>query len=363
MRLVPSIPSAILLLSAGSNAFVPASPLAIASSSPSVVTAPAAAAAASNKHKLSGGRGIAPAVSLSMGLSDDDTITCIANMNLPHEIGISDLSKLLLVSADASTIPTEEVGTSTVAASNSIVGQTTAALSLSLDLPRDPLILPDIDLNLPMPALSLGSDGGSLSIPPEVSEAINDFVAWAKPQIEALADYVAADLSNYWDQYVALLEARDSATIIGTGWGGLIFVLIVANTLARGRSEEKRLAAFEAAQAAKEEAEAKAAARKARVGGGAGGLFGKPAGSSGGGGGGGPSRLQKRLDRQAAIDKRRAEIEKKKRAARLEAKAKANRAAFDKKQKEKKKKEAARKRILKADFQKRKGLGKNKNRK
>ena len=34
--------------------------------------------------------------------------------------------------------------------------------------------------------------------------------------------------------YVAALEAKDTGAIVGTGWGGIIFLLITANTLARG---------------------------------------------------------------------------------------------------------------------------------
>ena len=35
-------------------------------------------------------------------------------------------------------------------------------------------------------------------------------------------------------RYLAALEAKDTGAIVGTGWGGIIFVLITANTLARG---------------------------------------------------------------------------------------------------------------------------------
>lgn len=108
-------------------------------------------------------------------------------------------------------------------------------------------------------------------------------------------------------------------------------------------SEERRLAKFEAEQAAKEAAEAAAAKAKK------GGLFG--AAKSG------PSRLQMRQEKEAKAAARKKELEQKKFATALEKRAKENKAAFDKKQKEKKKKEAQRRRVLKTDFQQRKGLG------
>jgi len=318
MRLALSLVAA-AILAGGARAFVPSNRITPVSTS-------------IRKNNYGNRNNKMSSTSTSMGLSDD----IIGNVNL------------------------NEIGT----AAKSIL-ETTPTTLASLDagsMSQEPLILPDISL----PTLSIGEglSMGDLSIPPEVNDAINDFIAWAQPQIEALADYVVADLSEYWDQYVAALEARDSATIVGTGWGGLILVLILANTAARGGSEDKRLAAFEAAQAAKEEEEARLALKKKSFGGGGrgGGLgaFGKSAASSSSGG---PSRLQQRLDKQAAAAKRRAEVEAKKREARLVAKAKANKAAFDKKQKEKKRKEEARKKILKADFKKRQGLGKNRTRK
>lgn len=109
-------------------------------------------------------------------------------------------------------------------------------------------------------------------------------------------------------------------------------------------SEERRLAKFEAEQAAKEAA-AEAAAAKAKKGG----LFGAAKA--------GPSRLQMKLEKEAKTAARKRELEQKKFAAALEKRAKENKAAFDKKQKEKKKKEAQRRRVLKTDFQQRKGLG------
>ena len=109
-------------------------------------------------------------------------------------------------------------------------------------------------------------------------------------------------------------------------------------------SEERRLAKFEAEQAAKEAA-AEAAASKAKKGG----LFGAAKA--------GPSRLQMRQEKEAKAAARKKELEQKKFASALEKRAKENKAAFDKKQKEKKKKEAQRRRVLKTDFQQRKGLG------
>lgn len=109
-------------------------------------------------------------------------------------------------------------------------------------------------------------------------------------------------------------------------------------------SEERRLAKFEAEQAAKEAA-AEAAASKAKKGG----LFGAAKA--------GPSRLQMRQEKEAKAAARKKELEQKKFASALKKRAKENKAAFDKKQKEKKKKEAQRRRVLKTDFQQRKGLG------
>ena len=111
------------------------------------------------------------------------------------------------------------------------------------------------------------------------------------------------------------------------------------------RSEERRLAKFEAEQAAKEAAAVAAAAKAKKSG-----LFGAA--------NAGPSRLQMRQEKEAKAAARKKELEQKKFASALEKRAKENKAAFEKKQKEKKKKEAQRRRVLTADFQKRKGLGK-----
>ena len=111
-------------------------------------------------------------------------------------------------------------------------------------------------------------------------------------------------------------------------------------------SEERRLAKFEAEQAAKQAA-AEAAAAKAKKGG----LFGAAKGLQMKG-------LRMTQEKAAASATRKKELEQKKFAAALEKRAKDNKAAFSKKQQEKKKKEAQRRRILTTDFQKRKGLGK-----
>ena len=109
-------------------------------------------------------------------------------------------------------------------------------------------------------------------------------------------------------------------------------------------SEERRLAKFEAEQAAKEAAAAKATAKPKT-----GGLFGAAKAGS--------NRLQMKQEKEAKAAARKKELEQKKFAARLQKRAKENKAAFEKKQKEKKRKEAQRRNILKSDFQKRNQLG------
>ena len=86
----------------------------------------------------------------------------------------------------------------------------------------------------------------------DIEPALQSLLDKVSPQVQALLNYVAAELNTSWAAYVAKLTAGDSATITVTGWSALILVAIAANTAARGGAEAKKKKAEEAAAAAAE---------------------------------------------------------------------------------------------------------------
>ena len=120
---------------------------------------------------------------------------------------------------------------------------------VDVKIPEVAITVPDVSLpSVELPSVDLPNI--DLSIPPEVQSQIQSLLDKLSPQVQALLNYVASELSASWAAYVAKLTGGDSATITATGWSALILVAIAANTAARGGAEAKKKRAEEAAAAA-----------------------------------------------------------------------------------------------------------------
>lgn len=120
---------------------------------------------------------------------------------------------------------------------------------VDVKIPEVAISVPDVSLpSVVMPSVDLPDI--DLSIPPEVQSQIQSLLDKLSPQVQALLNYVASELSASWAAYVAKLTGGDSPTITATGWSALILVAIAANTAARGGAEAKKKRAEEAAAAA-----------------------------------------------------------------------------------------------------------------